>query len=255
MARVFITGSTDGLGRAAAQALLDDGHEVVLHARSAERAATVADLAAGALGVAIGDLGSAADTRSVAEQVNAIGRMDAVIHNAGIYRDRDRGPTPEGHARILAINALAPYLLTALIKRPDRLIYLSSSEHFSGGGPLRDVDWLKRRWDPARAYAESKLYVVALAFALARRWPGVLSNAVDPGWARTRMGGALAPVSVNTGQRTQSWLAVSTQPAAMVSGSYWNDMRQQQPASEASDISFQDQLIAEFRNLTNVELD
>src|SRR5438874_1431227 len=89
MARVFITGSTEGLGRAAAQSLLDDGHEVVLHARSEERAAAVADLAARALGVAIGDLESAADTRSVAEQVNAIGRMDAVIHNAGIYRDRE----------------------------------------------------------------------------------------------------------------------------------------------------------------------
>jgi NAD(P)-dependent dehydrogenase (short-subunit alcohol dehydrogenase family) len=255
MARVFITGSTDGLGRAAAQALLDDGHEVVLHARSAERAAAVAHLAAGALGIAIGDLESAVDTRSVAEQVNAIGRMDAVIHNAGVYRDRDRGPTPEGHARILAINALAPYILTALMRRPDRLIYVSSSENFNGAGPLRDIDWLKRRWDPARAYAESKLYVVALAFAVARRWPGVLSNAVDPGWARTKMGGALAPVSLDTGQRTQSWLAVSKEPAAMVSGFYWNNLRHQQPASEATDIGFQDQLIAEFRNLTDVALD
>jgi NAD(P)-dependent dehydrogenase (short-subunit alcohol dehydrogenase family) len=254
MARVFITGSTDGLGRAAAKSLLAEGHEVVLHARSAERAAAVADLAADALGVAIGDLESPADTRSIAEQVNAIGRMDAVIHNAAIYRDRDRGHTPEGHARILAINALAPYILTALMERPDRLIYLSSSEHFSGGGPLRDIDWLKRHWDPARAYAESKLYVVALAFALARRWPGVLSNAVDPGWARTRMGGALAPVSIDAGQRTQSWLAVSDEPAAMVSGRYWHDLRQQQPASETTDTNFQDQLLAEFRNLTDVEL-
>src|SRR3954470_18115672 len=176
MARVFITGSTDGLGRAAAQALLDDGHEVVLHARSAERAAAVAHLAAGALGIAIGDLESAVDTRSVAEQVNAIGRMDAVIHNAGVYRDRHRGPTPEGHARILAINALAPYILTALMRRPDRLIYLSSSEHYNGAGPLRDIDWIERCWAPAQAYGESKLYVVALAFALARRWPDVLSN-------------------------------------------------------------------------------
>src|SRR4051812_47267804 len=106
MARVFITGSTDGLGRAAALSLIAKGHEVVLHARSAERAAAVADIAEDALGVAIGDLQSTAETKSIAEQINAIGRMDAVIHNAGIYRDRDRGPSPEGHARILAINAL-----------------------------------------------------------------------------------------------------------------------------------------------------
>ena len=88
MARIFITGSTDGLGRAAAQSLIDDGHEVVLHARTSERAAAIADLPAA--GVAIGDLRSAEETRSIAEQVNAIGRMDAVIHNAGIYRERSR---------------------------------------------------------------------------------------------------------------------------------------------------------------------
>ena len=163
---------------------------------------------------------SAAETRSIAEQVNAIGRMDAVIHNAGIYRERSRGSTPEGHATILAVNILAPYMLTALIERPNRLVYLSSSEHHAGEGPLRDIDWTNRHWDPARAYGESKLYVVALAFALARRWPGVLSNAVDPGWARTRMGGPSAPVDIDTGQRTQSWLAVSNEPAAMVSGRY-----------------------------------
>jgi NAD(P)-dependent dehydrogenase (short-subunit alcohol dehydrogenase family) len=254
MARVFITGSTDGLGRAAAQSLLDDGHEVVLHARSPERVSGVADLALRVLGVVIGDLGSGADTRSIAEQVNAIGPMDAVIHNAGIYRDRHRNPTPEGHATILAVNALAPYILTALIERPHRLIYVSSSEHHGGGGPLRDIDWIERRWDPAAAYAESKLYVVALAFALARRWPEVLSNAVDPGWARTRMGGPTAPVSLDTGQRTQSWLAVSNEPAAKVSGRYWHNLRQQQPASEALDVTFQNQLVGRLADLTGVAL-
>ena len=254
MARIFITGSTDGLGRAAAQSLLSDGHEVVLHARTVERAAAMADLAAGALGIVIGDLQSAADTRSIAQQVNAIGRMDAVIHNAGIYKHPNRGPTPEGHATTLAINALAPYILTALMERPGRLIYLSSSLHYDGGGPLRDIDWIERRWDPNRAYAESKLYVVALAFYLARRWPGVLSNAVDPGWVRTRMGGERAPVSIETGQRTQTWLAVSDKPAAIVTGRYWHNLRQQQPAPETIDIRYQDQLITELSDLTGLSL-
>jgi NAD(P)-dependent dehydrogenase (short-subunit alcohol dehydrogenase family) len=90
-----------------------------------------------------GDLSSAADTYGIAEQVNAIGRMDAVVHNAGIYREQSRGSTPEGHATILAVNTLAPYMLTALIERPSRLIYLSSSEHYGGEGPLHDVDWTK----------------------------------------------------------------------------------------------------------------
>jgi NAD(P)-dependent dehydrogenase (short-subunit alcohol dehydrogenase family) len=255
MARIFITGSTDGLGRAAARSLMDRGDQVVMHARSAQRALALGDLASRSLAVVIGDLSSAAETRSIADQVNAVGRMDAVIHNAGIYRELDRGSTPEGHATILAVNTLAPYLLTALIQRPDRLVYLSSSEHHAGKGPLRDVDWTKRRWDSARAYAESKLYVTALALAIARRWPNVLSNAVDPGWARSRMGGPSAPVDIDTGQHTQSWLAASKEPAAMVTGRYWYQLRQQQPASEAMDTKFQDSLIAELVALTGVAMD
>jgi NAD(P)-dependent dehydrogenase (short-subunit alcohol dehydrogenase family) len=169
MAIVFITDSTDGLGRAAAESLLDDGHRVVLHARSADRVATIGKLSSRVAGIAIGDLRSAAETRSIADQVNAIGRMDAIIHNAGVYTERSRGATPEGHASTLAVNTLAPYTLTALIERPGRLVYLSSGLHRGGESSLADLDWTKRTWDPAKAYAESKLQVVALAFALARR--------------------------------------------------------------------------------------
>ena len=254
MAIIFITGSTDGLGRAAAESLLNDGHKVVLHARSRERAAVIAALAPRAAGVVVGDLSSAVDVRSIADQVNAIGRMDAIIHNAGVYTQRSRGATQEGHASTLAINTLAPYMLTALIERPARLVYLSSGLHRGGEGSLRDLDWTTRPWDTAKAYAETKLHVVALAFALARRWPKVMSNAVDSGWVRTRMGGEGAPVDLDTGQRTQSWLAVSNEPAALVSGRYWHHMRQEQPASEAADPEFQDQLIARLAELTGVVL-
>jgi NAD(P)-dependent dehydrogenase (short-subunit alcohol dehydrogenase family) len=254
MARIFISGSTDGLGRAGAQWLLDQGHEVVLHARSRERASALAGLTSRAAGVAIGDLSSTAETRRVAEQVNAIGRMDAVIHNAGIYTAPGRASTPEGHAAILAVNTLAPFMLTALMERPGRLIYLSSSLHHHGEGSLRDLDWSARPWDPGRAYAESKLHAVALAFALARRWPGILSNAVDPGWVRTRMGGASAPVDIETGQRTQSWLAVSTEPTATVSGRYWHHMQTEQPVAEATDAVFQDELVTRLQELAGVAL-
>src|SRR6201981_2380990 len=174
--RIFITGSTDGLGRAAAGALISDSHDVVLHARSRERAAALRDLAADAAGVVVGDLSSAAQTRDLAGQVNQIGRMDAVIHNAGVFLEPSRAATADGHATTLAVNTLAPYLLTALIDRPDRLIYLSSGLHHRGTGSLRDIDWTTRSWNAAQAYAESKLYVTTLALALARAWPGVLSN-------------------------------------------------------------------------------
>ena len=119
--------------------------------------------------------------------------MDAVIHNAGAYSTKGRSPTPEGHPTIIAVNALAPYVLTALMERPRRLVYLSSGMHRGGSGSLRDFDWSERRWNFSQAYSDSKLYLTALAFAVARRWPDVLSNAVDPGWVATKMGGASAP--------------------------------------------------------------
>ena len=254
MHRIFITGSTDGLGRSAAETLIKEGHQVVLHARSTKRASALADLAPRAAGVVTGDLASAAETRALANQVNKIGRMDAVIHNAGIYREPNRGTTPEGHAKILAVNTLAPYMLTALIERPDRLIYLSSGMHRSGEDSLHDIDWTERRWDTNQAYSDSKLYVTALAMAVARRWPKVVSSAVDPGWVPTKMGGAGAPDDLEMGHLTQTWLAASDEPAAKVSGRLWFHRKQQQPAAPALDSAFQDQLIARLSELTGVKL-
>jgi NAD(P)-dependent dehydrogenase (short-subunit alcohol dehydrogenase family) len=254
MRRIFITGSTDGLGRGAAETLIKQGHQVVLHARSSARAAALSDLAPRAAGVVIGDLASFAETRGIAAQVNKIGRMDAVIHNAGIFREPGRGNTPEGHSRVLAVNTLAPYMLTALITRPDRLIYLSSSMHRGGDDTLRDIDWVDRAWDTYRAYSESKLYVTALAFAVARRWPDVASNAVDPGWVPTKMGGSSAPDDLEQGHLTQAWLATSDDPAAKGSGAFWYHQKRQQPAKESLDTAFQDRLIAKLAEMTGVKL-
>jgi NAD(P)-dependent dehydrogenase (short-subunit alcohol dehydrogenase family) len=254
MARIFITGSTDGLGLAAARTLMSQGHDLVLHARSRERAAALDNLTPRPAGVVIGDLSSAVETRAIADQVNAIGRMGAVIHNAGIYLEPSRGTTPEGHAKTLAVNSLAPYTLTALIDRPDRVVYLSSGMHRSGGGSLKDIDWLTRRWDATQAYCESKLHVAALARAVARHWPDVLGNAVDPGWVPTKMGGAGAPDDLELGHLTQTWLAVSNDPAARVSGGYWHHRRQQTPAAEVLDTGFQDRLIDELAELTGISL-
>lgn len=254
MSRVLITGSTEGLGLAAARTLMDEGHEVVLHARSPARAAVLANIAARSGGILVGDLASAVETRAIAEQARRIGRMDAIIHNAGIYLESGRGSTPEGHAKTLAVNTLAPYILTALIERPQRLIYLSSGMHRGADASLRDVDWEERRWEPSRAYSESKLFVTALAFAVARHWPGVLSNAVDPGWVPTRMGGRGAPDDLTMGHLTQTWLAVSGDPAARVSGRYWYHRKDQKPAADAMDPGFQDRLMARLGGLTGLSL-
>jgi len=254
MASVFITGSTEGLGRFAARTLIDQGHDVVLHARSQDRAAAIGLLAGDAAGLVIGDLSSADETVAVAHQINRLGRMDAVVHNAGVYLERERGTTPEGHARTVAINVLAPYLLTALIERPDRLIYLSSGMHRSGVGSLDDIDWTRRPWNATQAYCDSKLQITALALAIARRWPAVLSNAVDPGWVPTRMGGPGAPDDLEMGHQTQTWLAVSREPAAQVSGGYWHHRQQRTPDPRALDQHYQDQLLDQLAELTGTEL-
>jgi NAD(P)-dependent dehydrogenase (short-subunit alcohol dehydrogenase family) len=254
VSRIFITGSTEGLGRGAASVLIGEGHDVVLHARTLERAEALADLAPDAAGVVIGDLSSAAQTRELADQVNDIGRMDAVIHNAGIFLEPSRSATAEGHAKTLVVNTLAPYMLTALIDRPDRLIYLSSGMHHGGAGSLRDIDWNERQWNAAQAYSESKLQVIALALVVARAWPEVLSNAVDPGWVPTKMGGPAATGDLVLGYLTQTWLAVSNDAAATVSGGYWHHRQRQEPAPEARDLAFQDQLMDRLAALTGVAL-
>jgi NAD(P)-dependent dehydrogenase (short-subunit alcohol dehydrogenase family) len=252
--RIFITGSTDGLGRGAASVLIGDGHDVVLHARTRQRAAALSDLAPDSSGVVIGDLASAAETRALADQVNNIGRMDAVIHNAAVFLEPSRSATADGHPKTLAVNTLAPYLLTALIDRPDRLIYLSSGLHHAAAGPLADIDWTRRPWNATQAYAESKLHVTALALTLARAWPDVLSNAVDPGWVPTKMGGPAATGDLELGYLTQTWLAVSNDAAATVSGGYWYHRQRQEPAAEARDPAFQDQLMDRLAALTGVAL-
>ncbi len=242
IARVFITGSADGLGRAAAQTLLDDGHGVIVQARSAERLAAVRDLLdRGAEGV-IGDLSDVDEVRSVAAQVNRLGHMDAVIHNAGVLR----GP------QVLTVNVVAPYLLTALIHRPQRLVYLSSGMHRGGRPHLSGMDWSGQ--SATGSYSDSKLFVTTLAMAVARLWPDVLSNAVDPGWVPTRMGGPGAPDDLRLGHLTQEWLATSDDPQARTSGGYWHHQRRSEPAAAANDPRFQNELLATLARFTATPL-
>jgi NAD(P)-dependent dehydrogenase (short-subunit alcohol dehydrogenase family) len=183
MSRVFITGSSDGLGLMAAQLLVEQGHSVVLHTRNAERAEATRRRLPAAEAVVTGDLASLQQMRSVADQVNALGTFRAIIHNAAAgYREPRRIVTEDGLAHVSAINSLAPYVLTELVRPPRRLIYyLSSGLHKDGDPGLSDLNWAERPWQGQQAYSDSKPHNVLLAFAVARRLPCVPSNAMTLG--------------------------------------------------------------------------
>jgi NAD(P)-dependent dehydrogenase (short-subunit alcohol dehydrogenase family) len=239
----------------AAQLLVNDGHAVTLHARDEQRGADARQALPGVEDVVIGDVQSIAGMRQVAEQANELERFDAVIHNVGIgYRQSRRIETVDGLCNVFAVNVLAPYLLTALISPPDRLIYLSSGMHHGGTPDLNDLQWTQRAWNGAQAYSDSKLFDVVLAFAVARRWPDVLSNALEPGWVPTKMGGSGAPDDLSLGSVTQAWLAVSGDPAATVTASYFyhQNLKNVNPAARSVDL--QDGLLENCAELTGTTL-
>ncbi|MCU1405010.1 MAG: daunorubicin ketoreductase [Glaciihabitans sp.] len=255
MARVFITGSSDGLGLAAGQYLIERGHEVVLHARDVSRADDIRWAAPDVAEVLIADLARSTETLELAESANTFGRFDAVIHNAAVgYRESQRIATPEGHAHVLAINVLAPYILTATMTRPSRLVFLTSAMARGGAVSTTDLDWTARDWNGAQAYSDSKLLDVTLAFAVARYWQEVACNAVEPGWVPTKMGGYLAPDNLGAGHLTQAWLAVSDDAAAQATGQLFYHRQPREAPPSAHSTSFQDSLLAELAGLTGIPL-
>lgn len=239
MARIFITGSADGLGQMAAKSLADQGHEVVLHARNAERARQAKEKIPNVIDVVSGELSDLEAVKSVALQVNALGPFDAVIHNAGVYQ----APAEE----IFTVNVLSPYLLTCMIEKPKRLIYLSSGMHQGGRVNLENLSNGKNI-----SYSDSKLYVLMLAKAVARMWPDVYSNAVDPGWVPTKMGGPGAPDDLQKGYETQAWLAVSNDEKAKVSGQYFYHQAIKPYNLSADNIALQEKFLGICEEITGV---
>jgi NAD(P)-dependent dehydrogenase (short-subunit alcohol dehydrogenase family) len=240
MARIFITGSADGLGQLAAQALIAQGHQVVLHARNEKRAPEALRKVPDAETVVTADLSNLDETKQLAAKVNALGRFDAVIHNAGVYQAPSQA--------ILTVNTLAPYVLTCLVERPNRLIYLSSGMHLDGRSKLESF-----KTDVGRiTYSDSKLHVLMLCMAVARHWPEVYANAVDPGWVPTKMGGENAPDDLQKGYETQAWLAVSDDSGAKVSGRYFHHQKEAPYNPEAGDVQLQERFLSLCEEITGV---
>ena len=255
MASILVTGSSDGIGRETARQLVAGGHRVVLHARDGRRAEQAAAAVPGATGVVAGELSTVAGIGQAAESANALGPYDVVIHNAGVGGGQaERVVTPDGNERIFAVNVLAPYLLTALMPLPPRLVYLTSGLESAGRVNLGDLQWERRPWNGMQAYSDSKLYDVLLAFAVARRYPRVLSNAVDPGWIKTKLGGPGATDELPEGAQTQVWLASSDEPAAQVTGRYFKRRADLKANPAAYDVGLQEALLAACAELAGARL-
>lgn len=240
MARIFITGSADGLGLLAAKALIKQGHNVVLHARNPQRGRDAIKSAAGAESVFTADLSNIDETKRLAAEVNESGAFDAVIHNAGVYQVPSK--------MIFAVNTLAPYILTCLIQKPRRLVYLSSGMHLSGR-PNLDAFTLDTN---GISYSDSKLHVLMLSMAVARKWPDVYSNTIDPGWVPTKMGGRGAPDDLHKGYATQVWLATSQDEKAKVSGRYFHHQKERSHNPRANDVTMQEKFLEQCQAITGV---
>ncbi|TWB48535.1 NAD(P)-dependent dehydrogenase (short-subunit alcohol dehydrogenase family) [Rhizobium sp. ERR 922] len=254
MSRIFISGSSTGLGLMVAERLTEQSHRVVLHARNPARANDARRALPKAEAVVIGDLETIAGARNVAAEVNKLGRFDAVIHNAAVgYREAHR-LTSDGLPHVFAINTLSAYILTALIEPPKRLVYLSSGMHHHADANLDDILWKRRRWNGSEAYAESKLHDAMLAFAIARRWKDVFSNSLEPGWVPTKMGGPGAPDDMAQAHLTQVWLAAGDDPKADVTGEYFYHLKRRTANPQAHDPALQDSLIAICEEISGVAL-
>ena len=252
MARIFITGSSDGLGLLAGKELIAQGHTVVLHARNAAKRDQTFKNAPGAEEVLVADLSGIEEIKSLASAANDLGRFDAVIHNAGVYQSSRQNDKHNGLPVLFTVNSLAPYILTCLMPPPGRLIYMSSGMHLQGQPKL---DLLAAGKYESINYSDTKLQDVILAMAVARKWPGVFSNAVNPGWVPTKMGGAGAPDSLEEGYATQVWLAASNDNAARQSGNYFHHKKKERFLSAAADPEIQEKFLGLCGAITGVHFD
>jgi NAD(P)-dependent dehydrogenase (short-subunit alcohol dehydrogenase family) len=257
MARILITGSSDGLGSLTARALTKKGHSVVLHARNEQRAQDARAACPSAETCVVGDLSEITQTKKLAEDINRLGAFDAVIHNAGMYTGPFR-KTKGGWPSIVAVNTLSPYILTCLIKPvPKRHIYVSSGLHNGGDPSCKDLTWQERGEEGFRdsqAYADTKLHDVLLACAFAKRWPHVQCNSLDPGWVPTKMGGSSATGDIGAAVDTYVMLATGEGAAEGVSGKYWYQCKTRSPKTEAGDVALQQRFLKQLEDITGVKV-
>ncbi|BCR84022.1 uncharacterized protein ACHE_11424A [Aspergillus chevalieri] len=248
MARIFITGSSDGIGQAAARILADRGHSVVLHARNTDRAAATHRAVPKAEAVLVGDLRSIAETKKLAQE--AKGPFDAIIHNAGIGygSTSSREITADRLSAVFSVNTLAPYILTCLMERPtSRLLFMSSDSHYGGDESLRNVT-------QSHSYSDSKLHDTMLANAFARRWGEEIQVvSMHPGWVRTKMGGSMAPGGMDKPARALAdWAVGQGKLAGLRSGAFFTTSGEDSAHPGAGNVNKQEELLRICREVSGV---
>lgn len=255
MTRIFITGSSDGIGQAAAKVLADRGHAVVLHARNADRAASAHQAVPKAEAVLVGDLSSIAQTKNLANEANALGNgrpFDAIIHNAGIGYGgtSSREITADNISAVFAVNTLAPYILTCLMERPvSRLLFMSSDSHYGGDERLKNIT-------QSHSYSDSKLHNNMLANAFSRRWGDHLQVvSMHPGWVRTKMGGSMAPGGQDKPAKALAdWAAGEGKLAGLRTGAFFTPSGETSAHPGASNESKQEELLRICQEVSGVSV-
>lgn len=248
MARIFITGSSDGIGSRAAKALVQRGHNVTLHARNAQRAEDAKSACPGAEDCLIADLSSTSAVESLAEQLNSKGPWDAIIHNAGVMRISANSKGPEGLPTLFATNTLAPYMLSCLVKPPKNLVFLSSQLHQGGDASLKDLK--------NAGYSDSKLHNTMMAFWFAKQkaYAETRVSSLDPGWVKTKMGGSGASDDIDLS--VADYVALAEGGLAEAGkGTHWYHGRERSSHKGASDEGSQEKLIGELMEISGVKLE
>jgi NAD(P)-dependent dehydrogenase (short-subunit alcohol dehydrogenase family) len=275
---VLITGGTSGIGKAAATALAAMGAEVVVTGRSRERGEAAIEKIrreSGNEGVslALADLTVQGEVRRLAEEFErSHDRLDVLINNAGAVFSK-REETADGLERTLALNHLAPFLLTNLLlglikeSAPSRIITVSSEAR---RGAEMDFDDLQsgRKYRGFPVYGKSKLANILFTYELAERLrgTGVTANCVHPGAVSTNFGmnngglmvllfRALKPFMRTPEQGADTLIYLASSPEVEgVSGRYFGDRKVISSLEEPHDVSAQRRLWEESEELTNLKV-
>lgn len=264
---VLVTGSTDGLGKRVAHDLAQKGATVLLHGRDPERGEAVAREIREATGndelrYYLADFSSLEQTRRLAEEIRADhDRLDVLINNAGVFAG-ERTASEDGYELTLAVNYLAPFLLTHLLvpllraSAPARIVNVASGAQ----SPIDfDDPMLERRYDGMRAYAQSKLALVMFTLDLAEELDGtgVSANCLHPATLMdTKMvfeAFGRASSDVQEGADATVYLAASPELEG-VTGKYFDGRREARAEKQAYDPEARDRLRRLSEELTGLRV-